>query len=123
MNIEDTIHNVCLPVNSFPLLDRLRELLGEAGTNDLGLLTGPDRVKARKIMWLLLQQLHGQLSKLDLCEEWHFLVKFHPDNEGEWEDRWSSAEPHLAHLARYNGPNYSADIPLSPEGDSLLRRK
>ena len=70
-HIEDTIFKPSLPVNAFPLLDRLRELIKENNTNSLHLCKKDIRIE--KTLWLILQQYFGDLAVIDLSEMWQFL--------------------------------------------------
>ena len=70
MKIEQTIGMIGLPVNTKAMLSRLTELMDEHATNSLGL----ERVKAdprvRAVMWLIMQQVFGQVAKIDMGELW-----------------------------------------------------
>ena len=57
MNIEDTIYTDSLPVNSFPVLERIKELLREHKTNNIGDLSLC--MALQECMWLLNHQLYG----------------------------------------------------------------
>ena len=54
-NIEDTIFDEALPVNSLPVLRRLEELLEENNTNNLKVPLKKD-IRVKKAIWLLLAQ-------------------------------------------------------------------
>jgi hypothetical protein len=88
MNIEDTIHETGLPVNAYPMIDRLRQLLEESHTNALGTITGPNRIRMRKVLWLLTQQVYGQVGVVDMADEWAYLDKYTPGQEAHWEAIW-----------------------------------
>lgn len=68
MNIEDTVMEEGLPVNSKAMLNRLNEIMDESKTNCLNDINGDMRV--RKILWLLNGQVHGQLATIDMSKEW-----------------------------------------------------
>lgn len=88
MNIEDTIHETGLPVNAYPMLDRIRQLLAESTTNSLGTITGPNRIRMRKVLWLLMQQVYEQVGSIDMADEWGYLDKYTPGQEEYWEAIW-----------------------------------
>lgn len=89
--IEDTLHTESLPVNAKAMLNRLREIMDDGATNHLDCMAGANRIKARKVLWLLMTQVYGQLACLDLSDEWSFLNKFPPGEEGKWESVWEGA--------------------------------
>jgi uncharacterized protein YnzC (UPF0291/DUF896 family) len=74
MNIEDTIGDCGLPVNAIAMINRLRELMDEHGTNALSGEEIKQDVRVRKLLWLINQQFFGQLSKIDMMDEWDELV-------------------------------------------------
>jgi len=74
-NIEDTISDDGLPVNTIAMSNRLIEILKEADTNSATILKGEDKKKFRKCLWLINQQVYGQLGTIDMCEEWSNLTK------------------------------------------------
>ena len=59
--VEDTIFNEIVP-NSFVLLNRLKEVLKELGTNSLLEKTAQQDLRVRKLMWLLNAQMHNTLG-------------------------------------------------------------
>lgn len=71
--IEDTIFDDTLPCNSIAVLDRLKELLEEHGTNSLEHCRNDLRV--RKAMWLLVAQFYGELAVVDLTVEWSMIYE------------------------------------------------
>lgn len=73
MNIEETISELGLPVNGIAMANRLVELLKENGVNNLGRAKHDIRIHA--VMWLLNQQLYGQLTVIDLGEQWTKIVE------------------------------------------------
>lgn len=72
--IEATIKERGLPVNSIAMLYRLKEILGEYGTNCLQSDKLRNDVRVRGVLWLLNQQVHGQLGKIDMHEEYLFII-------------------------------------------------
>ena len=68
MKIEEYIKEQFLPVNGIAMANRLIELLRENETNNLS--SAKHDVRIHAVMWLLNQQLYGQLAMLDLHEEW-----------------------------------------------------
>ena len=71
--IEDMIEDKFLPVNSIAMLSRLKELLKENETNNLEECREDKRI--RKLMWLMNQQVYGQLGVIDLSREWRALTE------------------------------------------------
>ena len=83
-NIEEYVFEDSLPVNTLPMIERLKEILKTANTNSVLSLREKekdgykekelfDRFKA--CLWLINQQVYGQLNKIDLYEEWNRLEK------------------------------------------------
>ena len=66
--IEETVCSESLPVNSIAMLNRLKQLLEENQTNCLADICGNDSVQ--KVMWLLMGQVFGHLSVIDMTELW-----------------------------------------------------
>lgn len=66
--IETTIGNAYLPVNSLAMIGRLQELIAENKTNCLSDCHNDRRVKA--VLWLLMQQVFGQVSIIDMRKVW-----------------------------------------------------
>ena len=88
MQEEYAFQSTCLPCNSIPFLNRLLEILKERETNSLELLrnseTAENRValrRAKAVMWVLLSQLYGQLSHVDLWAEWDELNRLYTQGE------------------------------------------
>ena len=84
MREEYAFQSASLPCNSIPFLNRLLELLKERETNSLDLLrnseTAEDRValrRAKAVMWVLLSQLYGQASTVDLYAEYDELNRLY----------------------------------------------
>ena len=71
--IEDMIEDRLLPVNSIAMLSRLKELLKENETNNLEECREDKRI--RRLMWLMNQQVYGQLGVVDLPREWRALTE------------------------------------------------
>ena len=67
-NIEDTIFNDALPVNPYPMVNRLLELLNE--TRNKGLDWKSDK-RVSRLMWLLNSTfLETTIGNFDLSEWW-----------------------------------------------------
>lgn len=75
MKIEETIKENGLPCNSLAMINRLKELLAENGSNCLSdeKQRADPRIKA--VLWLINSQVFGQLGKIDLCDQWAELVE------------------------------------------------
>ena len=65
-NIEDTVFDEIMPVNSLVVLRRLEELLRENKTNNIRQAMQDIRVK--RAMWLLMAQAYGPVSTIDLFD-------------------------------------------------------
>jgi hypothetical protein len=78
MNIEDTIFDDGMAINSFVALKRLIEILGEHNTNTI--LEEPVRkdTRVRRLFWFLNSQMYGQLASIDQDKIWNELYS-------EWE--------------------------------------
>jgi hypothetical protein len=74
-NIEETIFDLGLPVNSKAMLSRLGELLDEHGTNCFSLERVRSDWRVRAAMWLVMQQVFGQSTLIDMEELWRSLAK------------------------------------------------
>lgn len=74
-NIEDTLNTSILPVNTFPVLERLRVVLKELGTNSLmnGVAHRDSRVK--RLVWLINMQFHGEMATIDQYQEYQDISK------------------------------------------------
>jgi hypothetical protein len=70
-NIEETICDTQLPVNSKAILNRIHELLEEHQTNSLA--SCAQDIRVQKLMWLLNSQAYGQLATFDMAVEWQRL--------------------------------------------------
>lgn len=70
MDIEDTMHDFYLPVNTLAMITRLEELLKENKTNSLSDCKKDKRV--RKLLWLLNHQFFGG-KNIDMNKEWRDL--------------------------------------------------
>ena len=71
MKIEETIYTDALPVNTFPVLDRIKELLNEFGTNNIGDLSC--YLEVRECMWLLNSQFRNNEFTCETHKEWLYL--------------------------------------------------
>jgi len=74
-NIEDTIHDNSLPINTIAMCNRLVEILRESDTNCVLSLKNESRIKFRKCLWLVNQQVFGQMGVIDMYDDWKDLVK------------------------------------------------
>ena len=72
-NIEETIFDDHLPVNTLVILERMKEILDNNKTNSI--LSCRNDLSIRKLMWLLNTQTYGQLSVIDLEAEFLELNK------------------------------------------------
>ncbi len=69
--IEDYIFTTALPVNTKVMIRRLGELLDKHQTNCLEEASCRNDPQIRKLLWLINQQFYGQLSIINMCEEWN----------------------------------------------------
>jgi len=70
-NIEDTIFDRQLPVNSIAVLNRIAEILKEHETNNVNSTSGD--IRLRCAMWLLNAMYYGQTAIIDMSREWQTL--------------------------------------------------
>jgi len=75
MNIEDTIGDDGLPVNARAMLNRLDEILVGNECNSYHYLSEENKIKYRKCLWLINQQVYGQLRTINMTEEWEELTE------------------------------------------------
>ena len=73
-NIEDTINDNGLPVNTIAMCNRLIEILREADTNCTLSLKDENKNRFRKCLWLINQQVFGQMGIIDMYDEWKNLI-------------------------------------------------
>jgi len=78
-NIEDTIHEDSLPINTIAMANRLIEILKENETNCALSLKKEGKeqglIQYLKCLWIINQQVYGQLETIDMNEEWVRLNK------------------------------------------------
>lgn len=79
VNIEETIFDQDLPANSIAMANRLIEILKANKTNGYGALYGKDKVRYRMCLWLINQQVFGQIGVISMSDEWDIFRK-------EWSD-------------------------------------
>lgn len=73
MHIEDTIFDDGMAVNCIVAANRLIDLMNENQTNNLQSCKNDVRIK--RVMWFLNSFVYGQLSKIDMQEEWEKLYR------------------------------------------------
>lgn len=66
-----------MPVNSIAMLNEIRAALDASGTNCLESVDGDQLMRTRAALWVLNAQVHGQLARVDLDEEWRELNEHH----------------------------------------------
>jgi hypothetical protein len=69
--IEFMAMSMSLPINSKPMIHRLMELMDANDTNSLSDLT--DNFSVRTVLWMLMSQVFGQMSTIDMSELWQEL--------------------------------------------------
>jgi len=78
MNIEDTIFDEGMAINSLVALNRLIEIIHEHNTNTILEETVRKDLRVRRLFWFLNSQMYGQLTSIDQEQIWDELHK-------EWE--------------------------------------
>jgi len=78
MNIEDTIFDQGLAVNSLVALKRLIEIIREHNTNTILEESVRKDTRVRRLFWFLNSQMYGQLTSIDQDKIWNELHR-------EWE--------------------------------------
>jgi hypothetical protein len=78
MNIEDTIFDQGLAVNSLVALKRLIEIIREHNTNTILEERVRNDNRVRRLFWFLNSQMYGQMTSIDQDKIWDGLYK-------EWE--------------------------------------
>ena len=77
MQIENTIFNNSLPVNSIAIIDRLKELLNENQTNNINEAIKNDKsLRIEKCIWLLLSTYVSQIGSIDMAHMWEHLYTY-----------------------------------------------
>jgi len=72
-NIEETIFDEGLPVNSIAMAKRLIEILKANKTNGYSALPDKDKARYKMCLWLINQQVYGQTGIIHLYNEWEEL--------------------------------------------------
>jgi len=75
MEIEELIHEEALPVNMKAMGYRLNAILEEGNCNNYRDLNPETKIKYRKCLWLINSFVHGQITKIDMMQEWDELKK------------------------------------------------
>ena len=78
MNIEDTIFDDGMAVNSLLALTRLIEIIREHNTNTILAEAVRKDTRVRRLFWFLNSQMYGQMTSIDQDKIWDELYK-------EWE--------------------------------------
>jgi hypothetical protein len=78
MNIEDTIFDDGMAINSLVALRRLIEIIREHNTNTILEEQVRKDTRVRRLFWFLNSQMYGQLTSIDQEQIWDELHK-------EWE--------------------------------------
>ena len=78
MNIEDTIFDDGMAINSLVALKRLIEIIGEHNTNTILEEAVRNDPRVRRLFWFLNSQMYGQMTSIDQDKIWNELYK-------EWE--------------------------------------
>jgi hypothetical protein len=78
MNIEDTIFDDGMAINSLVALTRLIEIIREHNTNTILEESVRKDTRVRRLFWFLNSQMYGQLTSIDQDKIWNELHR-------EWE--------------------------------------
>lgn len=78
-SIEETVCEKNLPVNSFAMINRLKELLKENRTNSLSTKAVQEDPRVQKVLWLMMSQLFGQGATIDLDALWFELCELNKE--------------------------------------------
>ena len=78
MNIEDTIFDDGMAINSLVALNRLIEIIHEHNTNTILEEAVRKDSRVRRLFWFLNSQMYGQMASIDQNKIWDELYK-------EWE--------------------------------------
>jgi len=81
VKIEQMILETGLPCNSRAMLNRLRELMDENGSNCLSDDRQRDDVRIKAVLWLLNGQVYGQCARIDMCDEYAAITKALTESE------------------------------------------
>lgn len=87
MMYEDTIHTSALPVNTMPLLGRIRDVLKELGTNSLLTGVAHEDMRIRSLVWLINMQFHGEMATIDQFQEYCKIRDAKKEQEKKERDR------------------------------------
>ena len=77
--LTEAMFDDCFPCNPLPFLIGLTEYVRENGSDSIG------DDDAKRILWVVMAQSYGQLSSIDLSEEWSRLrvgSHSHPEAKG-----------------------------------------
>ena len=80
MNIEDTIFDEGMAINSLVALTRLIEIIREHNTNTILEESVRKDTRVRRLFWFLNSQMYGQLTSIDQEQIW---VELHKEWEKE----------------------------------------
>jgi hypothetical protein len=71
-NIEDTMCDEALPVNTIAMCKRLIEILQENDCNNVPSIMGrkEEFKKFKKCLWLINSQTYGQVGEISMMDEW-----------------------------------------------------
>lgn len=75
MDIKKAMFDSGFPCNPRPFLNGLHEFVKENGTDSI---RSDD---AKQMLWVLMAQAYGQMSSIDLCDEWQRLYQLNQNRE------------------------------------------
>ena len=72
-NIEDTVFDTHLPVNTYAMLQRGVEIMDQAKKHSFSSFNSTEQHQYKKLLWLLCDQVYGGIAHIDFMEEWRAL--------------------------------------------------
>jgi hypothetical protein len=75
MNIEDTIFDEGMAINSLVALKRLIEIIREHNTNTILDERVRSDIRVKRLFWFLNSQMYGQLTSIDQDKIWDELYR------------------------------------------------
>ncbi len=78
--IDNAMFSDHLPVNTYPFLKRMMEILDENDTNNPDDLSEEEKRKFKKNLWMVMVHSYNQLAKIDLMDEYKELQDVPPQS-------------------------------------------
>lgn len=80
MEIEDTLNQNLLPINTIAMMNRAIKILEKNRTNNVLNLQGEELLKFQRCLWLVNNQLYTQVGVIDMLAEWYRLSEGLPES-------------------------------------------